>query len=68
MRNIIFGAIGTLWGGGILLSAILEGNTISGSGPYAYGQMSGLLFAFLLLAFGIYSLTSSLKNRSTWKN
>ena len=41
MRNKIFGAIGVLWGGAILLSAFLRGGP-QGSGSYVAGQTAAL--------------------------
>jgi len=55
MRNKIFGAIGVLWGGAILVSAFLNGGP-QGSGSYAAGQTAGLVFALLLLAVGAHYL------------
>jgi hypothetical protein len=54
VRNRIFGAIGVLWGGGILVSALLRGP--SGSGAYAQGQMVGYIFGGLLFLVGGYNL------------
>ena len=55
MRNRIFGAIGVLWGGGMLLSAFLRGGA-QGSGAYAAGQTAALVFAVVLVAVGGYYL------------
>jgi hypothetical protein len=55
MRNRIFGAIGVLWGGAILLSAFLRGGP-QGSGSYVAGQAAALVFALLLLVVGAYYL------------
>ena len=56
MRNRIFGGIGVLWGGGVLVSKLISGHWISGSGAYASGQISGLAFAILLFGVGLYYL------------
>jgi hypothetical protein len=55
MRNRIFGAIGVLWGGFMLVSAFLRGGP-HGSGAYAAGQNGALVFAVLLVIVGGYYL------------
>jgi hypothetical protein len=55
MRNRIFGAIGVVWGGLMLVSAFLRGGP-QGSGAYAAGQTAGLVFAVLLVLVGAYYL------------
>lgn len=60
MRNKIFGAIGILWGGGILISAFMRGGP-QGSGAYAAGQTSALVFGALLLIVGAYYLFKKAK-------
>ena len=55
MRNRIVGAIGVLWGGGMLVSAFLRGGP-AGSGAYAAGQTGALAFACLLVLVGAYYL------------
>ncbi len=54
VRNRIFGAIGVLWGGAILVSRLISGHLVSGSGPYATGQIAGLVFGVLLFVVGLY--------------
>ena len=51
MRNRIFGGIGVVWGGFILVSAIARGGP-QGSGAYAAGQTGALVFAVLLVIIG----------------
>jgi hypothetical protein len=53
MRNRIFGAIGVIWGGLMLVSAFLRGGP-QGSGSYAAGQTGALVFAVLLVVVGGY--------------
>jgi hypothetical protein len=53
VRNIIVGGIGVLWGGGILVSALLRGGP-DGSGSYAAGHSAGLALGALLLIVGAY--------------
>jgi len=60
MRNLIFGAIGTLWGGLILLGTFLRGGP-SGQGAYFTGQLLGLLFGVLLFGAGLYYLIDGIK-------
>jgi len=55
MRNRIFGLIGVLWGGGMLVSAFLRGGA-QGSGAYAAGQNGALIFAVILVIAGAYYL------------
>jgi hypothetical protein len=55
MRNRIFGGIGVIWGGLMLVSAFLRGGP-RGSGAYATGQTAGLVFAVLLVLVGGYTL------------
>ena len=63
MRNRILGAIGVLWGGGILVSALLRGGA-QGSGAYAAGQTAALVFAALLVAVGGYYLLKGRTDRN----
>jgi hypothetical protein len=55
MRNRIFGGIGVIWGGLMLVSAFLRGGP-RGSGAYAAGQNAALVFAVLLVIVGGYYL------------
>jgi predicted phage tail protein len=55
MRNRIFGLIGVLWGGAMLVSAFLRGGA-QGSGAYAAGQTGALIFAVVLVIAGAYYL------------
>jgi hypothetical protein len=55
MRNRIFGAIGVIWGGLMLVSAISRGGP-QGSGAYAAGQTGAQVFAVLLVVVGGYYL------------
>jgi hypothetical protein len=61
MRNRIFGAIGVIWGGLMLVSALLRGGP-QGSGAYAAGQNAALVFAVLLVLVGGYYLAKGGKN------
>jgi hypothetical protein len=55
MRNRIFGAIGVIWGGLMLVSAFMRGGP-QGSGAYHAGQTGALAFAALLVLVGGYYL------------
>ena len=55
MRNKIFGVIGVLWGGGILVSAFLR-DPPAGSDAYNAGYTGGLVFGGLLFLVGAYYL------------
>jgi hypothetical protein len=53
MRNRIFGGIGVVWGGLILVTWFMRGGP-QGSGAYAAGQTGALVFGVLLLIIGAY--------------
>jgi hypothetical protein len=55
MRNRILGAIGVVWGGGILVSAFLRGGP-AGSGAYATGNTAGIVVGAMLFIVGGYYL------------
>ena len=68
MRNLIFGIIGVLWGGLILLSAILRGTVGSTQTAYSSGNLAGTIFGVLLLLGGIYALLKWNKQRKQPKD
>ena len=53
MRNRIFGVIGILWGGAILVSGLLSSSS-GGSEAYQAGQAGGAVIGALLFGLGIY--------------
>ena len=55
MRNKIFGGIGVLWGGAIVVRWLISG-TQGGSGAYQAGQSGAVVFGLLLLVVGCYYL------------
>lgn len=55
MRNRIFGGIGVLWGGAVLVSSLLKGGA-QGDGAYAAGQTGGIILGGLLFVAGLYYL------------
>jgi hypothetical protein len=61
MRNRIFGAIGVIWGGAILVFGFMKGDP-EGNGAYAQGQGVGLLFGAALFAVGLYYLIKGKKS------
>lgn len=60
MRNIIFGSIGVLWGGAVILYSLLGDKSPSG-GAYGAGQMAGSVFGFLFFAVGLYYLVQGIR-------
>jgi len=55
MRNRIFGAIGILWGGSVLVwSLFIRDWSRVGRGPYAAGSFAGVAMAAILLIAGLY--------------
>jgi hypothetical protein len=56
MRNRIFGAIGVLWGGAIIVKHFAAAHAVSGNAAYAAGQSIGFVFGILLLLVGAYFL------------
>ena len=55
MRNRIFGTIGLLWGGLILVRTFIVGGA-EGTGAYRQGQIGAIVFAALLVLVGAYYL------------
>ncbi|GIX05005.1 MAG: hypothetical protein KatS3mg114_0874 [Planctomycetaceae bacterium] len=63
MRNVIFGGIGVLWGGGILLYSLLGGDPRAG-GAYGAGQAAATIFGLLMFAAGLYYLITGIRGMS----
>jgi hypothetical protein len=55
MRNKIFGGIGILWGGAIVLRWLVTDTTAAGNAAYQSGQSGAVLFGALLLGVGLYT-------------
>lgn len=55
-RYRIIGAIALVWGASVLLSNLLGFRRVEGSGAYAAGQYTGLVFGGLLFAAGLYAV------------
>jgi len=56
MRNRIFGAIGVVWGGLLLLGRLASDRPGDGPAAYTAGQTAALIFAPLLLVVGFFYL------------
>ena len=54
MRNKIFGAIGILWGGGLVFRWLFGGSTASANDAYQSGQNAAVMFGLLMLCAGLY--------------
>jgi hypothetical protein len=55
MKNKILGVIGVLWGGGLIVSALVHGIPMPGS-SYGTGAFVGFLFGIALFAAGARAL------------
>lgn len=60
MRNIIFGAIGTLWGAAVIIYSFV-GNKPDSGGAYGAGQIAGTIFGFVFFVAGIYYLIQGIR-------
>jgi hypothetical protein len=58
MRNIIFGVIGVLWGGAIVLRGMPEPDS-----AYAAGQFTAFLLGLLMIGAGAWALRRGIRNR-----
>jgi hypothetical protein len=56
MKRKVLGAIGVVWGGGLLALHFIRGARSSGLGAYAAGRGPALVFAGLLFGIGLYYL------------
>lgn len=54
MRNKIFGAIGTVWGGLIVARWLFADTPTSGNAAYQSGQSGAVVFGVLMLLVGLY--------------
>lgn len=55
MRTKIFGWIGVVWGGSVVVVTLLKG--ISGSGAYGGGQVAAVAFGVVMLLAGGWALS-----------
>jgi len=51
-RNRIFGIIGTVWGGAVVISGLFR--VLSDNSAYAAGQIGGFILGGLLFCAGLY--------------
>jgi hypothetical protein len=58
MRNIVFGAIGVIWGGIILIRFLQTG--LQGEGAYRAGQVVALILMLLMVVAGAYYLVTGI--------
>lgn len=65
MRELISGIVGTLWGGAILLSWLVQRSEVrsGGSSAYGSGRSMALVVGALLLSGGIYYLQKAIRAR-----
>lgn len=54
MRNKVFGGLGMLWGGAIVVRWFLTDAQSMASGSYGAGQWFGVLFASGMFVVGLY--------------
>ena len=54
MRNKIFGGIGVIWGGAMVLNWLGSDAPASGSAAYQGGQTGAAVFGALMLVAGLY--------------
>lgn len=62
MKSLIFGIIGVIWGGFILISQFFRTQNPS-AGAYGAGQMGGIILGGLLFIAGLWAIISYLKKR-----
>ena len=58
MRNMIFGVIGVLWGGAIVLQGMPKAES-----AYGAGQFMAFAFGFLMLGAGGWALQRGIRSR-----
>lgn len=54
MRNKIFGAIGALWGGSIVLNWLVSDRPVNVNANYQAGLDAAVVFGCLMMLAGIY--------------
>jgi len=54
MRNKIFGAIGIIWGGAILLNWLMSNASTTGSAAYQGGHSAAVVFGAVMFCAGLY--------------
>lgn len=61
-RNRIFGSIGVVWGGLMIVRAFATGFETTGSGGYAAGQTAGIILGFFAVCCGFVLFDKRIKN------
>jgi hypothetical protein len=56
LKRRVLGAVGVIFGGGIILTRLLGSNDLSTSSSYRSGQIAGLIFGTMFFGIGIYYL------------
>lgn len=54
MRNKIFGGIGILWGGSIVIRWFMSDTPSSGNSAYQAGYSAAVIFGLILFLVGLY--------------
>jgi hypothetical protein len=67
MRNKIFGIIGVVWGGAVVLQVFVKGVPTGGS-AYGIGSIVGLMFGVALLVAGAWALTKQRRAERRFAN
>ncbi len=65
MRGRIFGAIGVLWGGALVIGHLVEGGTFDFSSSYAAGKSTGLVLGALMFLAGANAIAKSFRRSQT---
>ncbi len=63
MKNLIFGIIGVVWGGLVILGSLLNKKAASVDTAYGAGAWAGLIFAVLLFAAGSFCIIKWIRSR-----
>ena len=64
MKNKIFGGIGILWGGAIVVRWLMIAKPESGSAAYQSGEHAAVVFGVLMLLAGLYYLFKKSPSKS----
>jgi hypothetical protein len=60
MRNVIFGGIGVLWGGAVVVYGLF--GAPRGEGEYLAGQVCGGIFGLVMFLAGLFYLITGLRS------
>lgn len=67
MKYLILGIIGIVWGAGIIVNGMLNGNPQTGNQVYQTGQNTGLIFGAILIVAGILAIVKWKKDKTKTK-